>query len=101
MLKWTRVGAERRVAIVVIEPLSRRVRHATDPGTPSAQTVADFASSLGPLGRPYQFELRETQDRGGMQFRAYRVRFAATTVNLTVYVMANGQLEQFLISPAG
>jgi len=67
----------------------------------TAQTVADFASSLGPLGRPYQFELRETQDRGGMQFRAYRVRFAATTVNLTVYVMANGQLEQFLISPAG
>jgi len=42
MLKWTRVGAERRVAIVVIEPLSRRVRHATDPGTPSAQTVADL-----------------------------------------------------------
>ena len=42
MLKCTSNGAERRVAMVVIDPLSKRVRHATAPGTPSAQTVADL-----------------------------------------------------------
>jgi len=67
----------------------------------TAQTVNDFASSLGPLGTPYQFELRNKQDRGGMQFRAYRIGFDSRTVNLSVYVMPDGKLEQFLVSPAG
>ena len=42
MLKCTSAGVDRRIEIVVIEPLSSRVRHATDPGTPSAQTIADL-----------------------------------------------------------
>jgi D-alanyl-D-alanine carboxypeptidase len=67
----------------------------------TTQTVADFASSLGPLGTPYQFQLRETQDRGGMQFRSYRIGFDSKTVNLSVYLMPDGKLEQFLVSPTG
>jgi len=64
------------------------------------QTVSDFAASLGPLGKPYLFQRRSEEDRGGMTFRAYRVAFDARTVNLTVYVMPDGKLEQFLVSAA-
>jgi hypothetical protein len=64
------------------------------------QTVSDFATSLGPLGKPYLFQRRSEEDRGGMTFRAYRVAFDARTVNLTVYVMPDGRLEQFLVSAA-
>jgi D-alanyl-D-alanine carboxypeptidase len=66
----------------------------------SEQTVRDFAASLGPLGKPYLFQRRTEQDRGGMKFRAYGVAFDTRTVTLTVYVTPNGKLEQFLIGPA-
>jgi hypothetical protein len=35
-----------------------------------------------------------------MKFRAYRIAFDTRTVTLTVYVMPDGKLEQFLIGPA-
>jgi CubicO group peptidase (beta-lactamase class C family) len=63
-------------------------------------TVGDFAQSLGPLGRPYLFQRRSEADRGGMKFRTYRIAFDKRTVSLTVYVMPNGKLEQFLVGPA-
>ncbi len=66
----------------------------------TARTVRDFASSLGPLGKPYLFQRRTEQDRGGMKFRAYRIAFDTRTATLTVYVMPDGKLEQFLIGPA-
>jgi CubicO group peptidase (beta-lactamase class C family) len=63
-------------------------------------TVGDFASSLGPLGAPYLFQRRSERDRGGMKFRAYRIAFDKRIVNLTVYIMPDGKLEQFLVAPA-
>ena len=66
----------------------------------TAQTLSDFASSLGPLGAPYLFQRRAEQDRGGMKFRVYRVAFDKQALTLTVYVMPDGKLEQFLVSPA-
>jgi D-alanyl-D-alanine carboxypeptidase len=63
-------------------------------------TVKDFASSLGPLGKPYLFQRRSDKDRGGMKFRSYRIAFDKKAVNLTVYVMPDGKLEQFLVGPA-
>ena len=62
------------------------------------QAVSDFAESLGPLGKPYLFQRRAEEDRGGMKFRSYRLAFDGRTVNLTVYVMPDGKLEQFLVS---
>jgi CubicO group peptidase (beta-lactamase class C family) len=66
----------------------------------TAQTVGDFASSLGPLGDPYLFQRRGEQDRGGMKFRTYRIAFDKRTVSLTVYIMPDGKLEQLLVGPA-
>jgi CubicO group peptidase (beta-lactamase class C family) len=63
------------------------------------QTVHDFAASLGALGEPREFKLQSESDRGGMKFRAYRVVFAQKTVRLTVYVMPDGKIEQFLVGP--
>ena len=77
---------------------SRLAPNLNDYFTP--QTVRDFAASLGPLGKPYLFQRRTEQDRGGMKFRAYRIAFDTRTVTLTVYVMPDGKLEQFLVGPA-
>ena len=61
--------------------------------------MGDFASSLGPLGTPYLFQRRAEENRGGMKFRVYRIAFDKKTVSLTVYVMPDGKLEQFLVGP--
>ncbi len=66
----------------------------------TAITVGDFANSLGPLGEPYLFQRRAERDRGGMKFRSYRIAFDKKTLSLTVYVMPDGKLEQFLVGPA-
>ena len=42
----------------------------------SAQAVADFASSLGPLGALQEFVQTARQLRGGMIYRSYRASFA-------------------------
>ncbi len=65
----------------------------------TAQTVGDFKASLGPLGQPHLFQRQGEEDRGGMKFRTYRIAFDTRTVSLTVYVMPDGKLEQFLASP--
>jgi hypothetical protein len=63
-------------------------------------TVSDFASSLALLGAPYLFQRRADRDRGGMKFRSYRIAFDKRAVTLTVYIMPDGKLEQFLVGPA-
>lgn len=64
------------------------------------QVLGDFAASLGPLGTPTEFAQTESNLRGGMTFRAYRVACGGRTVQLTVRILPNGALEQFLIERA-
>ena len=64
-----------------------------------AQTVADFKSSLGPLGEPLTFSQTATELRGGMTFRSFRVVYPTRTVSLTTYTYPDGKLEQFLVYP--
>jgi CubicO group peptidase (beta-lactamase class C family) len=64
-----------------------------------AQTVADFKSSLGPLGEPLIFSQTDTELRGGMTFRAFRVVYPTRTLRLTTYTYPDGKLEQFLVYP--
>ncbi|HEY6444872.1 MAG TPA: serine hydrolase domain-containing protein [Acidobacteriaceae bacterium] len=67
-----------------------------------AQALADFQSSLAPLGKPAT--LKQTGDdlRGGMTFHAFRVTFAnsATQLMITTYTEPDGKLEQYLVIPA-
>jgi len=61
-------------------------------------TVADFESTLGPLGEPETFSLTRTDQRGGMEYRGYRIRAGRKTLSLSVYVTKDGKIEQFLVN---
>ena len=62
------------------------------------QTLADFKSSLGPLGAPASFVQQGQSLRGGMTFRSFLVRFQHRTLRLTTYTMPDGKLEQYLVA---
>ena len=64
----------------------------------SEAALADFASSLGPLGEPTDFGQTRTYLRGGMTFRAFRVRAGGKLLTITTFTMPNGKLEQFQIA---
>ncbi len=65
------------------------------------EAVADFASSLKPLGTPTSFKQVAQQKRGGMTFRAFNVSLPQKQVRVTVYEMPDGKLEQYLVIPSG
>ncbi|HTI62266.1 MAG TPA: serine hydrolase domain-containing protein [Gemmatimonadaceae bacterium] len=63
----------------------------------SARALADFASSLGPLGAPTEFVQTRQSLRGGMTFRAFRVRAGGRTMTVTTFTTADGKLEQYQV----
>ncbi|MFP5237237.1 MAG: serine hydrolase domain-containing protein [Acidobacteriota bacterium] len=65
-----------------------------------AQALADFKSSLGPLGEPLTFRQVGENLRGGMTFRAFRIVYPTRRLSLTTYTYPDGKLEQYLVSPA-
>jgi D-alanyl-D-alanine carboxypeptidase len=66
----------------------------------SKQAIADFKSSLGPLGEPLTFKQVAEELRGGMTFRTFRMVFPNRRLSLSTYTYPDGKLEQFLVSPA-
>jgi CubicO group peptidase (beta-lactamase class C family) len=65
------------------------------------QALADFRSSLGPLGAPTGFVQTRTALRGGMTYRNYRVTFPNRTLRVWTYEMPDGKLEQYQVAPTG
>jgi D-alanyl-D-alanine carboxypeptidase len=67
------------------------------------QALADFKTSLAPLGPPASVMQTATSLRGGMTFRAFRVTFARSSqvLRITTYTEPDGKLEQYLVIPAG
>jgi CubicO group peptidase (beta-lactamase class C family) len=63
----------------------------------SEEAVSDFASSLGPLGTPSEFAQTRRELRGGMTFRAFRVKCGGRTLELTTRTLGDGQVEQYLV----
>jgi CubicO group peptidase (beta-lactamase class C family) len=63
------------------------------------QAVSDFKSSLGPLGEPLTFRQTDSNLRGGMTFRSFRIVYPTRTLGLTTYTYPDGKLEQFLVYP--
>jgi D-alanyl-D-alanine carboxypeptidase len=64
----------------------------------SAQALADFAASLGPLGAPMEVAQTGQSLRGGMTFRAFRIRAGQKTISLSTFIMPDGKLEQYQIA---
>ena len=63
------------------------------------QALHDFSSSLGPLGEPQQFTQERRQDRGGMTFRLFSVRFPQQTLQVWERLMPDGKIEQYQVMP--
>jgi D-alanyl-D-alanine carboxypeptidase len=61
------------------------------------QALKDFAASLGPLGSPTEFTQTAKQDRGGMTFRQFEVRFPQKTVDVWERIMPDGKIEQYQV----
>jgi D-alanyl-D-alanine carboxypeptidase len=66
--------------------------------TPEA--LADFQTSLAPLGEPLSFHQGGEQLRGGMTFRRFQIVYPGKHLTLTTYTYPDGKLEQYLIAPA-
>ncbi|MGH7593377.1 MAG: serine hydrolase domain-containing protein [Gemmatimonadales bacterium] len=64
----------------------------------SDQALADFSSSLGPLGPPIDVTQTGQSLRGGMTFRAFRIRWNQKAVSLSTFTLPDGKLEQYQIA---
>ncbi|HEY4953408.1 MAG TPA: serine hydrolase domain-containing protein [Gemmatimonadaceae bacterium] len=67
----------------------------------SDQALADFASSLGPLGSPTTFVQTGQSKRGGMVARSYRATFAGRALRVWTFETPDGKLEQYQVAPIG
>ncbi len=60
--------------------------------------LADFQSSLGPLGTVSSVTMEGSALRGGMTFGTYKATFSGgTSVRLTSYLEPDGKIEQLLV----
>jgi CubicO group peptidase (beta-lactamase class C family) len=63
------------------------------------QAIADFQSSLAPLGEPLSLRQSSEELRGGMTFRAFQIVYPARRLTLTTYTYPDGKLEQYIVAP--
>lgn len=63
------------------------------------EALADFRSSLAPLGEPLSIHQNAERLRGGMTFHSFTLVFPQKRLNLTTYTYPDGKLEQYLIDP--
>ena len=66
------------------------------------QALADYRSSLAPLGEPIAFEpTGKPTPRGGFLIQGYTLKFTDRTLNLSAFYEPgpNGRIEQFLVKP--
>ena len=66
----------------------------------TTEALADFASSLGPLGAPTEFRLTSLGSRGGMILSMYRGVCGSVALNISVVTLPDGQIEQYLVARA-
>ena len=62
--------------------------------------LADYRSSLAPLGEPTAFEAQgSAQPRGGFLIQGYKVTYPGRTLSISTFVEpgAEGRVEQFLV----
>ncbi len=64
-------------------------------------TLADFRTSLAPLGDPVTFAQTGTARlRGGFIGRSFRVTYGTRALAISTYADRSGKIEQFLVAPA-
>ena len=63
----------------------------------SETALKDYEASLAALGKVESMHLTSTGNRGGMTFWNYAIKYPARSVNISIYVLADGKIEQFLV----
>ncbi len=64
----------------------------------TTQAIADFASSLGPLGEPSSFIESNHADRGGMTARSFIIQAGGKRMTLQTYILQDGRFAQYLVA---
>jgi hypothetical protein len=64
----------------------------------SPQVIADYQSSLAPLGEPTEFSRQGETVRGGMRLRFYQIRAGSVVMDLTTMTLPDGKLDQYIIA---
>jgi CubicO group peptidase (beta-lactamase class C family) len=67
----------------------------------TGEVLNDYAKSLGPLGAPTEFTAGGESLRGGMVIRGYRIRAGGVVLDLTMMVLPDGKIDQYIVSRAG
>jgi hypothetical protein len=67
----------------------------------TAEVLADYAASLGPLGAPAEFTAGGESLRGGMVIRGFRIRAGGVTMSLTMMTLPDGKIDQYIVARAG
>jgi D-alanyl-D-alanine carboxypeptidase len=67
----------------------------------TADVLKDYASSLAPLGVPSEFTAAGEGLRGGMTLRGFRVRAGGVLLDISMMVLPDGTIDQFIVSRAG
>jgi CubicO group peptidase (beta-lactamase class C family) len=65
------------------------------------EVLADYASSLAPLGAPTEFSDSDKFLRGGMTIRSYRIRAGGVVMDLTTMTLPDGKIDQYIVARAG
>lgn len=65
----------------------------------SEQAIKDFQSSIGSCGTISDAQQVSTQLRGGMTYRGYRIKCGAKTYGVSTFVMPDGKIEQYIVTP--
>ena len=63
------------------------------------QAIQDFASSLAPLGAAKEINQTRSNDRGGMTFRLFQVKYPDKSLSIWERDMPDGEIEQFQVMP--
>jgi D-alanyl-D-alanine carboxypeptidase len=61
------------------------------------EAVKDFASSLAPLGALKEIRQTQSNERGGMTFRLFEVKFPSKTLAIWERDLPDGRIEQFQV----
>jgi len=67
----------------------------------SEQVLADYATSLAPLGPPTEFTATGESLRGGMKIRSYRIRAGGVAMELTTMTLPDGRIDQYIVARRG
>jgi len=65
----------------------------------TAEALRDFSTSLGALGEPSRFDLTGKALRGGMTLWYFGVALGSREVEVSMFVLPDGKIEQYLVQP--